>query len=109
MALTPYEHFIIYKKGGEKNEDDDCIVLTSKNVILRLLSKDPNKEEKLVYYDNMKYFIFLSEAHLIKIIFMFFFYDEMRYKNFMKLAIKIYFWIIEKKNRNNYYISFEEG
>lgn len=36
------------------------------------------------------YFIFLSEAHLIKIIFMFF-YDEMRYKNFMKLAIKIYF------------------
>ena len=34
------------KKGGEKNEDDDCIVLTSKNVILRLLSKDPNKGRK---------------------------------------------------------------
>lgn len=82
MALTPYELFIIYKKRRRKKWGGyyDCIVLTSENVILRLLSKDPNKEEKLVYYDKYEVLYFLSEAHLIKIIFMFF-YDEMRYKN----------------------------
>lgn len=39
---------------------------------------------------NMKYFIFLSEAHLINFIFMFF-YDEMRYKNFYEIIYKFYF------------------